>query len=192
MKLILCDLNLDVYNAFHNYFGHLKDVEIFNQPFQTIKKYDCIVSPANSFGIMDGGFDYHITNYFGNGLMLNVQNHIIKYYAGEQPVGTSFVIKTGNENHKYLAHTPTMRTPQIINGSDNVYYAMKAMLIEVKKHEDINSVLCSGLGTLSGGVPADKAVKQMYMAYENVILNPIKHIDWKVAFQRENEIHRLR
>lgn len=29
-------------------------------------------------------------------------------HEGEQPVGTSFIIETGNAKHPFLAHTPTM------------------------------------------------------------------------------------
>lgn len=29
---------------------------------------DCVVSPANSFGLMDGGYDLAITEYFGEQL----------------------------------------------------------------------------------------------------------------------------
>lgn len=188
MKLILSDTNKDVYSAFLKYFSHLENVEIHNKPFQEVEGYDCLVSPANSFGIMDGGIDLHIINYFGNKLMEDVQKHIIDNYAGEQPVGTSFVIETGNANHKYLAHTPTMRVPRIIYDTENVYYAMKAMLLEVKKHNNIQSVLCSGLGTGAGGVPLETAVRQMHLAYTHVMLNPISRIDWFVAGQRDHEI----
>ena len=43
-------------------------------------------------------------------------------------VGTSFIIPTKNKAHPFLAHTPTMRVPININGTDNVYISMKAML----------------------------------------------------------------
>lgn len=90
-------------------------------------EYDCIVSPANSFGIMDGGFDKALIEYFGNSLMERVQNKIKDEYAGEQPVGTCLIVNTGDEKHPYLAHTPTMRIPRIIREYDTVYNAMRAM-----------------------------------------------------------------
>lgn len=46
----------------------------------------CIVSPANAFGLMDGGYDLAITHYFGDQLQKRVQQHIIDHYYGEQPV----------------------------------------------------------------------------------------------------------
>ncbi|MGB3240982.1 MAG: hypothetical protein WBB29_22045 [Geitlerinemataceae cyanobacterium] len=52
--------------------------------------YDCLVSPANSFGMMDGDMDAAIVRYFGQSLMDRVQRRILDDYLGEQPVGTSF------------------------------------------------------------------------------------------------------
>jgi O-acetyl-ADP-ribose deacetylase (regulator of RNase III) len=90
--------------------------------------YDCIVSPANSFGIMDGGLDLALRNYFGMQLQDNVQNFILDYFDGEQPVGTLFIVQTYYQKHPYLAHTPTMRVPMKITNNDDIYRAMYAML----------------------------------------------------------------
>lgn len=35
---------------------------------------ECVVSPANSFGLMDGGYDLTITMWFGGGPMKNFRN----------------------------------------------------------------------------------------------------------------------
>lgn len=63
---------------------------------------------------MDGGVDAAITKFFGTQLQDRVQQHILKYYDGEQPVGTSFIIDTKDALHPFLAHTPTMRVPMSI------------------------------------------------------------------------------
>ena len=75
-----------------------------------------MVSAANSFGLMDGGVDAAITAFFGTQLQTRVQNHILREYLGEQPVGTAFVIETGDNNHPWLVHAPTMRVPLTIDG----------------------------------------------------------------------------
>ena len=57
--------------------------------------YDCLVSPANSFGLMDGGADYSISFHLAGGpgdLVPHVQKALMDRYAGQQPVGTSFLI----------------------------------------------------------------------------------------------------
>ena len=187
-KLILYDLNTNLINEFTKYFSQYPDIEIINSSFADLPKCDCIVSPANSFGMMDGGIDGVFTKYFGNQLMERVQQHIINNYAGEQPIGTSFIIPTYDSKHPYLAHTPTMTLPMDIRGTNNVYQAMKAMLLAVRSCDDINSVACCGLGTATGKISPIVAAKQMSLAYEHVMINPLNQINWITANNRYREV----
>jgi len=202
-KLILVDLNSQLCEEFRKTFDGVEGVEVRDGRFEDVE-FDCIVSAANSFGLMDGGVDGAITGYFGQQMMKRVQQKIIDDYHGEQPVGTSFIIR-GNEEwnegkNKYVAHTPTMRVPMNIRTTENVYQAMKAMLIAVQKFNDeidnyvthpdfnrINIVACTGLGTFCGEIPPKKAAKDMRMAYDNFINVP-KVLDWDFARQRANQI----
>jgi O-acetyl-ADP-ribose deacetylase (regulator of RNase III) len=139
--------------------------------------------------MMDGGIDLALADFFGPRLVANVQTIILRDYLGEQPVGTCFLVQTGNPHHPYLAHTPTMRVPMSIEGTDNVYNAMWAMLLAVRQHnltnpQKINIVACSGLGTLTGRMPYEKAANQMAMAYKN-FLNPPQSLDWSILTQRD-------
>lgn len=196
-KLIIVDLNKDVCDAMEKAFAEFDDVEVVNGPFEDLEDYDCMVSAANSFGIMDGGVDGAITRYFGRGLMGRVQDRIIAEYSGEQPVGTSEIIRTGNDAHPWLAHTPTMRVPSDIRGTDNVYLAMKAMLDRVRgfnidyeefPEDQINIVACPGLGTLTGRLSPEDAAKQMALAYKN-FKNPPTEITWEFATDRGNSVY---
>jgi O-acetyl-ADP-ribose deacetylase (regulator of RNase III) len=197
MKLILYGINPKLLEEFRNQFSQFPTVEILDCDFANLPKCDCIVSPANSFGLMDGGIDGVFTEYFGKQLMERVQKYIIENYAGEQPVGTSFVIETRdiNKKHMYLAHTPTMSVPRNIQKTANVYYAMKAMLQEVAKLDYPNtkpiSVACCGLGTGCGMLQPKYAVGQMREAYEN-FLNPPQSINWKYANVRHFQVDRWR
>lgn len=192
-KLKLIDVNPIVVEEFELQFDNYPKIsKIENCYFEEVEEYDCIVSPANSFGMMDGGLDAAIINYFGKDLEKRVQKFIIENYSGEQPIGTSFVIETNNTQHPFLAHTPTMRTPQNIKGTLNVYYAMKSMLNCVKKHNElsnqkINSVLCTGFGTYIGEMQPYKAVEQMVLAYEH-FLKPPKSIDVEFILKRTNQM----
>src|SRR5215467_4956152 len=132
--LILVDPNPYVCDAFKAYFGELPNVEVFQGYFERVPQFDCMVSPANSFGMMDGGIDAAIIRFFGNDLMNKVHEHILNEFFGEQPVGTSIIVETGHAQHPFLAHTPTMRVPANINNTDNVYVAMAAMLRAVHHH----------------------------------------------------------
>ena len=192
MRLIFVDPNPAFCQAIKDYFDELPDVEIIPGRFEQLAEFDCMVSPANSFGLMDGGVDYAIIRFFGHDLMQRVQQHIIEEFRGEQPVGTSFIIETNHPKRPFLAHTPTMRVPMKIAHTDNVYKAMWALLLAVHHHnkrseQKINSIACPGLGTGTGHVPYRQAARQMSLAYRN-FLNPPKYIDWAFADKRQLEI----
>lgn len=188
MKLILLAHKPLLYLAFKENFANLPNVEIFPGKFERLPDFDCIVSAANSFGLMDGGIDLAIVDFFGKELMTKVQQRILTQYLGEQPVGTSMIVETNHPKHPFIAHTPTMRLPMPIAGSDNVYCAMWAMLLAVRQHNQsteklINIVACPGLGTATGKVSFSEAAKQMALAYQN-FLNPPDYLDWGVVTKR--------
>lgn len=192
MKLILVDPKEALCDALREQFADLPDVEIVQDYFESLPEYDCMVSAANSFGLMDGGVDLAITQYFGSQLMYRVQRRIIDEYLGEQPVGTSMIVETNHPEHPFLAHTPTMRVPMVIAHTDNVYKAMWAMLLAVRQHNQraerkIEIVACPGLGTHTGEVPFRQAAKQMALAYRN-FLSPPNAIDWIFATDRQFQV----
>jgi len=114
-----------------------------------------MVSPANSFGFMDGGLDYALSERFGWQLEKKLQQRIKELPEGELLVGRAMVIETGDSDVPYLISAPTMRIPTSFNIDTSVdaYLAMKAILIKVKQHEGILSVaipsLCTGLAKCS-------------------------------------------
>src|SRR5687768_12354429 len=133
-RLILVDPLRDLCRAWEKHFAGLPGVSIVGGLFEELPEFDCMVSAANSFGLMDGGVDAAITRFFGPELQIAVQRRILHEYRGEQPVGTSMIVDTGHDRHPHLAHTPTMRVPMSIARTDNVYRAMWAMLIAVSRH----------------------------------------------------------
>lgn len=194
LKLILVDPKPDLCAAWKTHFEGLSNVEIVNGRFEKLPEFDCMVSAANSFGLMDGGVDLAIIRFFGRPLEQRVQAYIIENYLGEQPIGTSFIIETGHEKHPFIAHTPTMRIPMTIALTDNVYVAMWAMLLAVHHHNlsnarKIETIACPGLGTATGQVPSEEAARQMALAYRN-FLNPPGAISWRYADGRQEKIGR--
>ncbi|EDW6356708.1 phage tail protein [Salmonella enterica subsp. enterica] len=180
--------------AFEHSFQNTENVEIIRRPFETIPEFDCMVSAANGFGLMDGGVDAAITAFFGTQLQRRVQKYIIQEYLGEQPVGTAFVIETGNSQHPWLVHAPTMRVPLIIDGTDAVYNATRAALLAIFQHnksagEDrkITSVVFPAMGAGCGQVPPDSVARQMKLAWDS-ISNPPKAINWQYASARHNAV----
>jgi len=198
--LILVDLQPALIEELKKAFEGLPNISYVCGRFERLPEFDCMVSAANSFGLMDGGVDAAITVFFGDQLQKRVQQRVLDEFDGEQPIGTSFIIPTRNSKHPYLAHTPTMRVPMSIQGTDYVYLAMKAMLRAVKDHNlrvkngtvsdtdsPIKSAACTGLGTFYGKMAFDEAARQMALAYHN-FLHPPKKITWSYASKRQYEV----
>jgi O-acetyl-ADP-ribose deacetylase (regulator of RNase III) len=133
---------------------------------------DAIVSPANSFGIMDGGLDLAIRDQLGFGVEQRLQQVIVEKHHGELPVGWAEIIETEDSRWRYLIAAPTMRVPEPIPFTIHAYLAFRAILLAV---ENINKVLgkpaiaslvCCGLGTGIGKVAANTCARQMRAAYQ--------------------------
>ena len=194
LNLILVDPYQPVCDAWEAAFSKFPEVSIVHGRFETLPRFDCMVSAANSFGLMDGGVDLAIARFFGDQLVERVQAHILDEYMGEQPVGTSSIVETFHPKHPFVAHTPTMRVPMSISTTDYVYSAMWAMLLAVRRHnrtsaETIRTVACPGLGTATGRVAPEEAARQMALAY-GWYVRPTTVIDWPTAAGRQAVISR--
>ncbi|WP_373225850.1 macro domain-containing protein [Enterobacter cloacae complex sp. ESBL7] len=194
IKLILSAPVPAMTSAFETFFADIEGVEIVRAPFETIPEFDCMVSAANSFGLMDGGVDADITAFYGTQLQTRVQQHILRDYLGEQPVGTAFVIASGDSKHPFLVHAPTMRVPKVISGTDTVYQATWAALLAIHLHnlsasqsEQIRTVVFPAMGAGCGQVPPDRVAKQMRLAWLNFNKQP-SAIDWRYASSREAQV----
>ena len=180
MKIYLIERDYHKFVFLKAYFNQ-EDIELVNDSFENFmeqNKVQCIVSPANAFGLMDGGYDLAITEWYGNQLQERVQQYIIEHFYGEQPVGTSFIIKT-NKDDQYLIHTPTMQTPQLIEDPRVIYQCMRTTLIEARKN-NIESILIPMFGGSCGGVKPQIVAKMMWAAYTQ-LQNPPSKIDWDYA-----------
>lgn len=198
-QLLLFDRKESICEAWRRAFAKYLDhgVSIKNCYLEELTDFDAIVSPANSFALMDRGVDASIIRKFGSVVQERAQLHILKYFQGEQPVGTCILVKTNDPNHPYVAHTPTMRVPYSIKGTDNVYLAMKAVLRIVDAHNKyyaerlgerpIVTLACSGMCTHYGELPPEEAARQMLVAYES-FLRPPAQIDWGYADQLQKVI----
>ena len=67
MKIILSGLAPKLLDAWTDFFSKEESVSIIEGDITKIE-CDAIVSPANSFGFMDGGVDYAISERLGWGL----------------------------------------------------------------------------------------------------------------------------
>ncbi len=134
---------------------------------------DAVVSPANSFGFMDGGLDCALSERLGWDLQVRLQQAIAERPMKELLVGEAIALSTGDHEIPWLISAPTMRVPMRLRQSVNAYLAMKAILITALGHNGsprIQSVAIPGLGTGCGGLPPKTAATQMWAAYREVIL----------------------
>lgn len=134
---------------------------------------DAIVSPANSFGYMDGGIDLVYLKFFGWELETRLRDLLQDRHYGELPVGQAVILSTGRAAIPWLVSAPTMRVPKSISRTTNVYLAFRAALISVLEHnaagaKPIELLLVPGLGTGIGEVPPDRAARQMRLAYNAI------------------------
>ena len=168
MKIILCDSKPELVEAWNTHFDKHDDVEVKCGDILN-EKSEAIVSPANSFGFMDGGFDYVLSEFFGWSIGKKVRSVINEQYRGELLVGQSLSVETNHQRFPYLIVAPTMRTPYNVNNSINAYLAMRAILLEAVEKQ-YESVAIVGLCTNIGKMTCLKSAYQMYRAYEEVML----------------------
>nr|CAP49103.1 putative integron gene cassette protein [uncultured bacterium] len=156
--------------------------EYFNSPDVTVAvgdiletDTDAILSPANSFGFMDGGIDLVYSHFFRWELQDSLRDLLASEYSGEIAVGQAVVVPTGNSRIPFLVSAPTMRVPAPIDGTANVYLAFRAALLAVKRHnvaspQKITSLASPALGAGIGAMPFDRVARQMHTAYREIVL----------------------
>jgi O-acetyl-ADP-ribose deacetylase (regulator of RNase III) len=135
---------------------------------------DALLSPANSFGDMSGGIDKAIDDFYRGAAQTALGSVIAKQFYGELPVGMAVVVEMASQRFPFLVAAPTMRIPGNVTGTINAYLAMRAALVAVLRHNDvqqriIRSLAIPGLCTGVGGMPFRVAAEQMRVAYDNVL-----------------------
>ena len=175
--------------AFRERFAGLPNVRVQRCRFEELEPHDCFVTAGNAFGIMSAGIDAAVIERFGEPLMARVQHRILDQFFGEQPVGTAFILPTGDPTLPFLAHAPTMRVPSNIEGTDKVYTATWAALLAIQAHNQsgaarIEVVAFPAMGTGFGRVPFSEAARQMAVAYRH-FLEPPHRLDWDFVAERQ-------
>lgn len=177
MKIIIADTQKDVASAMKKEFKDMKDVEVHEGSIFDVE-CDAIVSPANSFGFMDGGIDLNLSEYLGWQVQETLQKRIREKHNGELLVGLADIVQTGHPKVPFLIAAPTMRVPMALTDTLNVYLATRAVMILTKYGslddgtmvKDVIKVLAmSGMGTGIGRVPPRVAARQMKDAINDIL-----------------------
>jgi len=154
--------------AWRSHFDQLDEVRISEGPIFGATA-DALVSPANSFGYLDGGIDLAYVEHFGWDLEDRVRHAIATDWGGELPVGCALIVPTGRSvgDIRWLVCAPTMRVPMDVRRTPNAYLAFRAAIRAVMAFDEpIGSVLCPGLGTGVGRMPAELCARQMRLAWD--------------------------
>ncbi|MCI0998964.1 macro domain-containing protein [Ochrobactrum sp. C6C9] len=163
MKIILCDRNRAVVDAWRAISLDAECGSIFDHPA------DAIVSPANSFGFMDGGIDLAYSEHFGWGVQEEVQSLIQREFDGELLIGQALSVKTGAPDFPTLISAPTMRIAMIIPDPNHIRMATKAAIKEALRI-GAKSVAIPGMGAGCGQVRPEWVACMMKAGIEDALL----------------------
>ena len=178
MNLIFVDLQPEVVSAWREQFAGYSEVSVHSGSIFDVE-CDALVSPANSFGFMDGGLDMSISRYFGWHVQERLQELIQDKHHGELLVGTAEIVPTDHPLIPFVISAPTMRVPMILDETVNVYLATRAVIL-LASHgrfpdgrpigETVRTIAVPGMGTGVGRVPPAICARQMKAAVDDALL----------------------
>lgn len=182
MEIILASVERGLTDGWRRWCGDLPGVRIHEGSILDLA-VDAVVSPANSFGFMDGGIDRLYSSRFGWEVEERLQQLIRERHHGELVVGTAEIVDTGNPRIPFLIAAPTMRVPMILGDTVNPYLAARAVFLLIRHGvvasgplagqpvaAAVTSVAFPGLGTGVGRVAFDTCARQVAAAISDVVL----------------------
>jgi O-acetyl-ADP-ribose deacetylase (regulator of RNase III) len=183
VQIVLAAVEEELAEAWHRFCGDLDFIQVHHGSILDVS-CDAVVSPANSFGFMDGGIDAIYSRHFGSRLQDTVQAMIRERHHGELLVGNADVVETGDARIPYLIVAPTMRVPMLLADSINAYLAARAVFLLLKHGrfasgersggpvgERIQRVAVPGLGTGVGQMSPSVCAHQVRTAIDEVLLD---------------------
>jgi O-acetyl-ADP-ribose deacetylase (regulator of RNase III) len=202
MQVILTALDESQAKAWRLFCGDLEFVEVYHGSILDLS-CDAVVSPANSFGFMDGGVDAAYLRYFGGDIQNRVRQRIDEKHHGELPVGAADIVETGDERIPFLIFAPTMRVPMVLRDSVNAYLAARAVFLLVKHGVfsagtevgrpiagRIERVAFPGLGTGVGRLGPNTCARQVRAAIDDILLERfVSPRTWAEASERHQLLY---
>lgn len=203
MHIILTAVETPLFMAWQEYCGDLEGVTLHHDSILDVE-CDAVVSPANSFGFMDGGIDMLYSWHFGWQVQERLQQKIVEKHHGELLVGTAEIVETDNERIPFVIAAPTMRVPLILHpDTTHPYLAARAVLLLLKHGvftdgnyagerigDYVQRVAFPGLGTGVGHVHPRLCARQVRAAIEDVLLYPKPFpTSWRDAQERHQRLY---
>ena len=173
MTLTLFDRDLTKVQTLRTILNDSTFIRTTCSELRDLPTHDYLVSPGNSYGIMDGGFDLAVRNLFGQSIQDNLQWYIASKLHGRLPVGDIAFISTNREQFKQMIYIPTMEIPQKIYEED--IYLIFVKLFRVLKtinteFSHLTTVACPLLGCGAGGIPVDVTAKIIKKVTDDFLL----------------------
>ncbi len=182
MRIVLTAIDEPLARAWEEFCGDVDGVTVYRGSILDVP-CDAVVSPANSFGFMDGGIDAIYMDHFSSSIERTVRRTIVERHHGELLVGAADIVATGDRRIPYLIAAPTMRVPMVLRESVNAYLAARAVLLLVLHGrfpdgprqgqpiaDAVQTVAFPGLGTGVGYMQPRTCARQVRQALNDVWL----------------------
>jgi O-acetyl-ADP-ribose deacetylase (regulator of RNase III) len=182
MQIVLTAMEPALADAWQRFCGDLPNVTIHRGSILDVA-CEAVVSPANSYGFMDGGIDMVYSQFFGWHVQDRLQELIAQRHHGELLVGSAEIVETSHRRIPYLIAAPTMRVPMILRESIHPYLAARAVFLLIEHghvptgpqagqpiRELVTTVAFPGLGTGVGRISPQTCAHQVRTAIEDVVL----------------------
>ena len=165
LKVIIADHNKRVLSALKDYdptFG-------WREGDPLALDIDAVVSPANTAGIMNGGYDAALRRHFGNTLEYRVRMSIKEKPI---PVGEARAIQTVDPKVKWLIIAPTVSiAADGLSGHESVSYAAAYKSVIAAFEAGVTCLGMTGLGTGAGGLNIREAIFQQCDGIEDALVD---------------------
>lgn len=203
MEVVLTAFDEELARAWQAHCGDLPGVSVHRGSIFEVT-CDAVVSPANSYGVMDGGIDALYVDRFGREVQDRVRHAILTRRHGELLIGEAEIVETGASQSPYLIAAPTMRVPMVLGEqSVNPYLASRAVFRLVRHAvfadgplqgrpiaATVGRVAFPGMGTGVGRVPPDICARQMRAAIQEHAHGEFAFpTSWSEASERHQQLY---
>jgi len=144
------------------------------------EKNVCWVSPANSFGEMNGGIDYYLDDFVLQDISILVKKRIEqigqinKMNKKYLPIGSCILVQHPNSK-QFLVSAPTMLIPSDVSMTKNAQHVFCGILAMINHHNmtttnpqlKIKKLMCCGLATGVGGMEFPELAKQLKDGFDD-------------------------
>ena len=163
MEVIVADNNKIVFQAFKDYSPEF-EVQFGNPMAYGV---DAVVSPANTLGIMNGGFDASIRRVLGTWAEINARKAIDK--RGGINIGEAIIVNTYHKKIPKLIVAPTISHRGEMGGDTSFIYDVAFSAVSVAKESGIKKLGMTSLGTGARGLDVHEAVLNQIQGIEDAL-----------------------